>query len=208
MSATTPRWANRSPSRRNASSMPSRSSRGVGSLTRRLSRNPRRRHPTCGTRPGHVPALAHARLACRTGTRTALGPGWTTSPAQHGHRAWQMLRKAREQHIPALVAHRTRRVFKQPQSDPGWLLVIFLEELDDQPPLRVEVLLACHETSQISKGQRLVTHIHSVANAASTGSLSRVSAERPLPPSPGAVLVWSAGTGPAVMAGGWGPSIP
>ena len=64
----------------------------------------------------------------------------------------KMLRKPGEQHVPALVTRRARCIFKQPQPNPGWFLVVLLDELDDQPSLRVEVLLACHETSEVSKG--------------------------------------------------------
>jgi hypothetical protein len=50
----------RPPRRRNASSMPARSSSGEGSLTRRRSRSRRRTRPAYGTRPEHarVPARA------------------------------------------------------------------------------------------------------------------------------------------------------
>jgi hypothetical protein len=82
-----------------------------------------------------------------------------------------VLGKPGKQHIPALVTGQVRRIFEQSQTCPGWLLVVLLEELNDQPPSRVETRLACDETSQFGKGHRLVTHIHSVANAASTGSL-------------------------------------
>lgn len=64
----------------------------------------------------------------------------------------KMLGQPGEQHIPALITGRTRRVFQQSQTYPGWLLVVLLEELNDQPPLRVEVRLGRDETSQISKG--------------------------------------------------------
>ena len=83
----------------------------------------------------------------------------------------KMLRKPGEQNIPALVADRSRRIFKQTQPDPGWFLVVLLKEFDDQPPLRIEVPLARNKTSQIGKGQRLILHVHSVANAVSTASL-------------------------------------
>jgi hypothetical protein len=76
-------------------------SRGVGSLTRRLSRSPRRRHPACGTRPEHAPAPAHARPARRTGTRTASARGWPTSLAQPGHPAWQDAPQTRRTEHPS-----------------------------------------------------------------------------------------------------------
>ena len=63
-----------------------------------------------------------------------------------------MLRKPGEQHIPALVADWSRRIFEQTQPDPGWFLVVLLKEFNDQPPLRVEVPLACNKTSQTGKG--------------------------------------------------------
>jgi hypothetical protein len=49
-----------------------------------------------------------------------------------------MLGKPSEQYIPALVTGRVRHNFEQPQTSPRWLLVVLLEELNDQPPLRVE----------------------------------------------------------------------
>ncbi len=64
----------------------------------------------------------------------------------------KMLRKSGEQNIPALVADRSRRIFEQTQPDPGWFLVVLLKEFNHQPPLRVEVPLACNKTSQIGKG--------------------------------------------------------
>ena len=64
----------------------------------------------------------------------------------------KMLRKPGEQHIPALVADRSRRIFEQTQPDSGWFLVVLLKEFNDQPPLRVEVPLACNKTSQTGKG--------------------------------------------------------
>jgi hypothetical protein len=75
-----------------------------------------------------------------------------------------MLGKPSEQYIPALVTGRVRHNFEQPQTSLRWLLVVLLEELNDQPPLRVEVWLGSDKTSQTGKSHRLVTHIHKVAN--------------------------------------------
>ena len=42
-----------------------------------------------------------------------------------------MLGEPGEQHIPALITDRTRRVFQQPQTYPGLLLAVLLEELNN-----------------------------------------------------------------------------
>ena len=74
--------------------------------------------------------------------------------------------KSGEQHIPALITGRAWRIFKQSRTNPRGLLVVLLEELNDQPPFRVEVWLGSDEPSKIGNSHRLVTHIHSVTNAA------------------------------------------
>ena len=135
------------------------SSTGAASLTRRLSRSQQRIHPACGARPGRARAPAHARPACRTGTRNA-SPARGRPPRRglsvpHG----EMLGKPGEQHVPALITGRAWRIFEQPQASPSWLLVVLLQELDDQPPLRVEVRLC-----RVKRAKE------------------RVFAERPLPP--------------------------
>ncbi len=89
-------------------------------------------------------------------------PARSSSAIPHG----QMLRKPSEQRVPALITYRSWRIFKQTQPDSGWFMVVFLEELDNQPPLRVKVPLACDKTSRTGKRQRLISHVHSVANSA------------------------------------------
>lgn len=76
----------------------------------------------------------------------------------------KMLRKPGEQHIPALITGRARRIFKQSRTSLRRLLLVLLEELNDQPPFRVKVWLGSDEPSKIGKSHRLVAHIHSVTN--------------------------------------------
>ena len=82
-----------------------------------------------------------------------------------------MLGKPREEHVPALIAGRSRRIREQSLTRPCRLPVILLQELDDQPPSRVEVRLGRDETSKLSKTNRLVTHKHRVANATHSAPL-------------------------------------
>src|SRR5208282_1553972 len=91
-----------------------------------------------------------------------------------------MLGKPGEQHTPALIAGRIRHIFEQPQTSPRWLLVVLLQELNDQPPLRVEVWLCSDKTSQTGKSHRLVTHIHRVANPGENASGRRTRPRRVL----------------------------
>jgi len=42
-----------------------------------------------------------------------------------------MLGKTGEEHVPALITRRSRRVREQPLTRPGLLAVILLQELDD-----------------------------------------------------------------------------
>ena len=163
--------------------MASRPSRGAGSLTRRLSHSQRRIHPACGTRPGRARAPAHARPACRTGTRNASARVRLTTPAQPFRPALRDARQARRTTRPSAHHGRAWRILEQPPTSPSWLLVGLLQELNDKPPLRVEVMLCCDETGKTRKSHRLVTHIHRVANPGrSLLEGERVFAERPLPP--------------------------
>ena len=112
----------------------------------------------------------HERLRPRAGRverepETPEPPGNRPSRRRLAIPHGEMFGEAGEQHIPAVIAGRVRSIFEQPPTGPLWLLVVLLEKLNDQPPLRVEVRLACDETSQSGKGHRLVTHIHRVANA-------------------------------------------
>ena len=52
-----------------------------------------------------------------------------------------MLGKPGEQYIPPLITGRTWRIPQQSLTYRGWLLVVLLQELHDQPPLPVKVLL-------------------------------------------------------------------
>jgi hypothetical protein len=74
--------------------------------------------------------------------------------------------KPREEHVPALITGRSRRVREQSLTRPCRLPVVLLQEFDDQPPSCVEVWLGRDEASKLSKAHRLVTHNHRVANAA------------------------------------------
>ena len=80
----------------------------------------------------------------------------------------KVLGKPGEQYIPPLITSRTRHVPQQSLTYPGWLMVVLLQELHDQPRLPVKVLLGCNETSQVGKSHRLVTHTRSVTNKAVT----------------------------------------
>jgi len=81
-----------------------------------------------------------------------------------------MLGQPGQQHIPPLITGRARSIIEQSQAYHGWFLVVLLKELDDQSPLRVEVLLGSNETSKLGESHRLVTYIHRVANAAQPAS--------------------------------------
>ena len=72
----------------------------------------------------------------------------------------------RSRHVPALITGRVRNILQQAPTSAGRLPVVFLEEFNDQPPLRVEVRLGCHQAGKSSEGHRLVTHVHRVASAA------------------------------------------
>ena len=78
----------------------------------------------------------------------------------------KVLGEPREEHVPALIAGRSRRIREQSLTRLRRLPVILLQELDDQPPSRVEVRLGRDEASKLSEAHRLVTHNHRVANAA------------------------------------------
>jgi hypothetical protein len=60
--------------------------------------------------------------------------------------------KPREEHVPALIAGRSGRIREQSLTRPGRLPVILLQELDDQPPSRVEVRLGRDEASKLRRG--------------------------------------------------------
>jgi len=62
-----------------------------------------------------------------------------------------MLGKPREEHVPALIAGRSRRIREQSLTRPCWLPVILLQELDDQPPWRVEVRLGRDERASSAR---------------------------------------------------------
>jgi len=62
-----------------------------------------------------------------------------------------MLSKPREEHVPALIAGRSRRIREQSLTRPCWLPVILLQELDDQPPWRVEVRLGRDERASSAR---------------------------------------------------------
>lgn len=105
-----------------------------------------------------------ARLECRTGTRSAAARGMQTNSARSYHLAWQEARRAPRRARPS--AHR-RSVPAHPRAvahEPRRLLVILLQELDDQPPSRVEVWLGRDEASKLSNAHRLIAHHHRVAN--------------------------------------------
>ena len=99
------------------------SSTGAASLTRRLSRSQQRIHPACGARPGRARAPAHARPACRTGTRNASARERPTTPARPFRPAWRDARQARRTTRPS-AHHRSglahlRATAGVPQLAPG-----------------------------------------------------------------------------------------
>jgi hypothetical protein len=129
----------------------------------------------CGTGDEHAPPAErgrgmHERLRARTWSverkpeapqPAGRGPPRRVLAISHG----KVLGKPCEQHVPSLITSRSRRVREQSLTRPCRLPVILLQELDDQPPSRVEVWLGRDEASKLSKAHRLVTHNHRVANA-------------------------------------------
>src|SRR5581483_995411 len=88
-------------------------------------------------------------------------------PAQPGRPVWRDARRARQAAHPSAHHQPGPAHLPATSDDPGRLLVVLLEELDDQPPPRIKVRLGRDETSQVGNGHRLVTHVHRVANIAS-----------------------------------------
>jgi hypothetical protein len=151
MVCTTPRVASRLPSRRNASSRPARSrrgrdrSRGVDLVVGDEHAAPAERGRGMHERPG-----ARARSVKREPEApqpAGRGPPWRALAVSHG----KVLGKPCEEHVPSLITSRSRRVPEQSLACPCRLLVILLQELDDQPPSRVEVRLGRDEASKLSE---------------------------------------------------------
>jgi hypothetical protein len=87
----------------------------------------------------------------------------TTERPAGTHR--QMLGKAREEHIPPLVADGFRHVGQQPLTLPGGCPAVLLQELHDEPPPHVKVRLIGDEGGEPSDAHRLVVHSHTVAKS-------------------------------------------
>ena len=150
--------------------MPARSSSGEGSLTPRRSRSRRRTRRLRNAAGACTSACARA-PGVSTGTRIAAAREMPTTQARPRRLAWQGARQVPPKAHPS--AHR-RSVPAHPRAAgdaPRRLPVILLQELDNQPPPRVEVQLGRDEASKLSKAHRLVTHNHTVANTAHAAPL-------------------------------------
>src|SRR5690348_15505742 len=93
-------------------------------------------------------------------------PSRRVSAISHG----KVLGQPCEEHVPALIAGWPRRICEQLLTRLHRLCVILLQELDHQPPPRVEARFGCDEAAKLIKAHRLVTHKHRVANAAPLAS--------------------------------------
>jgi len=73
--------------------------------------------------------------------RTRSRPSRRTLAIWHG----KVLGKPCEEHIPPLIADRSRRVRQQPFALPGRLPAVLLQEFHDQSPARLEIGLGRDE---------------------------------------------------------------
>ncbi len=70
----------------------------------------------------------------------------------------KVLGNPREEHVPTLIAGRFWRIREQSLTRFRRLPLVLLQELDDQPPSRVEVRLGRNKASKLSEAHRLVIH--------------------------------------------------
>ena len=164
--------------------MPALSSSGEGSLTPRRFRSRQRTRHACGGLPEHEQEPARARLACRTGTRSASGREMPTTRERPARLASPGARRGPRTGHPTAGRRQVPAYPPAAADAPRRLLVVLLQELHNQPPPHVEVRLARNEGCEPGHAHRLVIHSHRVAKSCHLHPAADASQLQPRPTTP------------------------